>query len=92
MLVVLFFRQVIGGSVLEPLEFGEEERIFLAHPEMIAARIFCHAPLKAGEALLFQNVRICNKNILSGTFYEDYARNNGLENSAFALINESSLS
>lgn len=85
---ISIFRQVIGGSALEPLDLGEEERIFLAHPEMIAARIFFHAPLKDNEALLIQNVKNTNMEILRETFYEKYK---SCKNGAFALVKEGSV-
>lgn len=80
------FRGDIGGDVLEPAGLGEEELIFLAHPEMIVARIFLQRPLQDDEALLMQNLKIYNKPILSGTFYEDIAKDIGNDYSAFALI------
>jgi Poly (ADP-ribose) glycohydrolase (PARG) len=76
--------------VLEPVDLGEEERLFLAHPEMIVSRIFFHEQLKDDEVLLIRNVKKFNINVLKGTFYEDYVQNNN-KNGAFALINERSV-
>jgi len=75
--------------VLKPLDLGEEERLFLAHPEMIAARIFFNAPLQNDEALLIQNAKNFNVHMLSGTIFEDLHTRH--KNSAFALIKETSL-
>jgi Poly (ADP-ribose) glycohydrolase (PARG) len=85
------FRGDIGGDVLEPAGLGEEERIFLAHPEMIVARIFLEKPLKDDEALLVQNVKIFDEKILHGTFCEEIAKSNGQGSSSFALIQETSV-
>jgi hypothetical protein len=79
--------------VLEPVGMDDEERLFQAYPEMIVARIFFHAPLQPGDALLIKNVKnVHAERMLRGTIYEEYAQNNSLENGAFALIKESSVS
>jgi hypothetical protein len=79
--------------VLEPVGMDDEECLFQAYPEMIVARIFFHAPLQIGEALLIKNVKNVHAEcMLRGTIYEEYAQNNSLENGAFALIKESSVS
>jgi hypothetical protein len=72
-----------------PLDLGDEERLFLAHPEMIAARIFFHAPLQNDEGLLIQNAKNFNVQMLSGTLFEDVHTRH--KNSAFALIKETSV-
>jgi len=70
----------------------DEERLFQAYPEMIVARIFFHATLQPGDALLINNLKnvknVHAQRMLRGTIYEEYA----LDNGAFALIKESSVS